>query len=148
MCSTFSFIIDPDSNTPQPIAHLLDSLREYTDYIQPDVSKLAIPIDFVDYSNVKMLPHTETSYIPDLTQGEFQPLEEADDEWLEKIDLEAIIKSVESMTVTVPVSQQEVTDHNDTLMMNMSSKEKTVQSHVLPLLKLHPAIPKKKEVKA
>ncbi len=95
-----------------------------------------------------MPPHTETSYIPDLTQGKFQPLEEADDEWLEKIDLEAIIKSVESMTAMVPVSQQEVTDHDDTLMMNMSSKEKTVQSYMLPLLKLHPAVPKKKEVKA
>ncbi len=80
-------LMDVDADTPRPVAQLLESLHQYTDGIEPDLSKPAIPIDFVDYSNDKTLPHTETSYVPDLNQGEFQPLEEADKEWLEKIDL-------------------------------------------------------------
>ena len=76
------------SSTPRPIAQLLDSLDPVVQGAEGTVGKV---VQFMDFSGQKTPPHTETSYVPDLTQGELQPLEDMDDDWLQKVDLEAIV---------------------------------------------------------
>ncbi len=80
----------------------------------------------------------ETSYVPDLTQGDFQPLEEADEEWLEKIDLEAIIKQAEILTAMLAAPNTNMSQSSDT---NNLENEKKFPNHIPSLLKLHTVKP-------
>ena len=98
-------------------------------------------------------PHTVTPYVLDLTQGELQPLEEIDDETLQKMDLEAIIAQAEELTK--PVSIQKVQAHQPVILNtkemdgvfygnDLLEKSNSASNSAVPLLlKLHPhAIPR------
>ncbi len=67
---------------------LHECVLELKEYVQPKDGQEGIPVDFVDYSNQFWRPvrQTETSYVPDLTQGKLQPLEDIDDETKEQLD--------------------------------------------------------------
>ncbi len=57
---------------PKQIMDLTDKLSEYTSCVEP-VEGTGKPFEFVEFNQKWTPPHTETSYVPDLTQGEFQP---------------------------------------------------------------------------
>ena len=107
-------------------------------------------MEILDYARPTQ-PHTETSYVLDLTQGEMQPLEEIDDETLQKMDLEAIIAQAEELTK--PVSTQEVQAHQPVILNAkemdgvfhgndlLEKSNSASNSAVPPLLKLHPCAP-------
>ncbi len=71
-------------------------MRDHTDLIEPKESAVGIVAPILEF-DTSTQPHTETSYVPDLIPGEFQPLEECEEDWLQKLDLEAIVKEAESL---------------------------------------------------
>ncbi len=73
------------NDTPKAIEDLLESLRNHTDLLEPKPGCAPEVSEILDYDR-PMQPHTETSYVPDLTQGEFQPLEELSDDDLMCLD--------------------------------------------------------------
>ncbi len=74
-----------DASLPKPVARLVESLHHYTDLVEQQPSFGTGEIEILDYPSAEMGPHTETLYVPDLMQGEFQPLEELDDEVLSQM---------------------------------------------------------------
>ncbi len=84
---------------------MLDSLDPE---VVPASGSVPQVMEFMDFAGQKTPLHTETSYVPDLTQGEFQPLEDPDDEWLKKLDLEAIIAEAAHCTKQGNLSGTEV----------------------------------------
>ena len=73
---------DVDSDLPKPISKLLDSLCDHTDLVEPKEGSVGEPIQFVEFNQGYVSKATETSYVPDLVPGQFQLLEEIDDEAL------------------------------------------------------------------
>ncbi len=73
------------------VRKLQERAQELEDLISVKDGSLPQPIEYLDFSNDCTQPHTETSYVLDLTQGKLQPLEYMDDDLLEKLDLDMII---------------------------------------------------------
>ena len=95
----------------------------------------------LDYPSAEMGPHTETLYVPDLTQGEFQPLEELDDEVLSQMDLNTIISKELGKLNDY---EQQANVHGNTQTppkIELSPKKTSPRSQQAPpLLKLHKLI--------
>ena len=138
----FTFEMD----TPKPVQDLLDSLSAYEELVQPKEGSTPVVIEILKYDRPTQ-PHTEMSYVPDLTQGEFQPLEDIDDELLQKLDLETIVAAAEESMKNISTQQYE--QHtpkifnakddpvSDSGLLAESSSATAFNHHVPPLLKLH-----------
>ena len=123
--------------------HVIEGLHhcvlELEEYVKPVDGVVAIPVDFVDYSHQSPQRLTETNYVPDLTQGELQPLEVISDDSLDWLDIDALI------AVNEKKEQEKCAPKSPDLFDSQDcvpDKGKGLDCNLVPLLlKLHHPIP-------
>ncbi len=138
--------MDPSiSDLPKPVADLVVSLHDHTDRVEVPQDQTGQISGFIEF-NQNYVPHqTETLYVPDLVPGQFQPLEEINDETLRLLDIDAMIaaESVEKQALDLGLilstQQSEQLDQNS---QSLQSMQKMDCSDQPALLKLHKPVAK------
>ena len=131
------------------VRKLQERAQELENLISVKEGSVPQPIKYLDFSNDCMQPHTDSSYIPDLTQGELQPLEYIDDDLLEKLDLDAIIaesqwvenEKKQTASQDCAVVKPVLTVPNSQPMVSSTQFESKLWQNAPPPLQLYPIQP-------